>query len=140
MRSRSTVPQTRESDELSRLSPMTKTWSGGTTLRAKSRGPRPGSWIVSCLRVAQGLHPELAVVVLEQPGRARRLVVADRAAARARAGRLAVDVELLLLHLDDVARQADDALDVVDALVVRELEDDDVAPLGLGELEDLRVR
>ena len=36
-----------------------------------------------------------------------------------------------LPHLDDVARQADDALDVVGARVERVLEDDDVAALRL---------
>ena len=41
--------------------------------------------------------------------------------------RLAVDVDLLVLQLDRLARQADDALDEVALRVLRVLEDDDVA-------------
>ena len=40
--------------------------------------------------------------------------------------------------VDLVARQADDALDVVGGVVARQLEDDDVAALGLGA-EDAAV-
>ena len=83
--------------------------------------------------------PELAVVGLEELPAAGCLVVATDARQPFALDRLAVDVELLLLHLDDVARQADHALDVVDAVVVGPLEDDDVAPLGLGVLQDLGV-
>ncbi len=47
--------------------------------------------------------------------------------------RFAVDVQDAAKHLDPVARQADDALDVVRLVVGRPLEDGDVAPFGFGE-------
>ncbi|GJD69745.1 hypothetical protein MMMDOFMJ_2683 [Methylobacterium gnaphalii] len=46
--------------------------------------------------------------------------------------RLTVDVEHARDHLDLVAGQADDALDVVGGVVLRQLEDGDVAALRLG--------
>jgi len=45
----------------------------------------------------------------------------------------AVDVELAALHLDMVARQADDTLDVVGRVVTRQLEDGDIAAVGRRE-------
>ena len=45
--------------------------------------------------------------------------------------RLAVDVEHAADHLDAVAGQPDQALDVVGLVVPRQLEDDDVAALGI---------
>ena len=55
-------------------------------------------------------------------------VVAEQAAG----GGLTIDVELAGLHLDAIAGQADDALDVVGGIVAGELEDGDVAALGQG--------
>ena len=62
-------------------------------------------------------------------GRNRRRSGNPRSAG---ARRLAVDVEHAVDHLDPVARQADHALDVVGRVVLRQLEDGDVAALRLG--------
>ncbi|ENN86272.1 hypothetical protein RHSP_34952 [Rhizobium freirei PRF 81] len=63
---------------------------------------------------------------------ARLLAVVRRESAMrlARHG-LAVDVKDIVLNLDAIARQAHDALDVVDIGIRREAEDDDVAALRL---------
>ena len=107
---------------------------------AAARARAPGSSRASCRPRVSSHSSQSCVVGQARAPRGGVAVVAGRA-GRARAGTgLPVDVELLLAHLDDVARQADDALDVVGAVVVRELEDDDVAPLRLGVLQDLGVR
>jgi hypothetical protein len=93
---------------------------------------------VGVVEVAVGL----AVVERELMAAPQSLLVARRpgcgtegARRRTKAGRrhlhrLAVQVEDVVLHLDAVVRQADDALDVVDVRVVRQGEDDDVAAVG----------
>ena len=55
------------------------------------------------------------------------LVVGDIVAFRLTRAELAVDVELALAHLDAVAGQSDDALDVVGRVVARILEHRDIA-------------
>src|SRR3546814_10649801 len=47
--------------------------------------------------------------------------------------RRAVDIERAILHLHLVARQADQALDVVDRGILREAEHHDIAALGRSE-------
>ena len=56
-----------------------------------------------------------------------RLVFGDLVARH----HLVIDEEATRLHLDAVAGQADEALDVVGLAVARQLEDDDVAALRL---------
>ena len=76
----------------------------------------------------EGLAAKGVAISLDLARHAKGAVFRHLRQCLARHG-LVVEIKLTLLNLDAVARQADQALDVVGLAVAGQLEDDDVAPV-----------